>query len=70
MELHKLSLYGIVSIHYDANGKIEKNWLVYRPKESSQELADTYPELLLHLENNADLKLVNKIEKASAATGG
>ena len=63
-------MFVIISIHADSTGHLEKGFYIYRSKEVKNELTNTYPALIAHLEGIADMQLSNKNEQPSAVTGG
>jgi hypothetical protein len=57
-----LDLFCIISIHADSTGHLEKGFFIYRPKSVNNELTNTYPALIAHLETITDMQLSSKNE--------
>jgi len=63
IDAHKLGIFGIISIHADSSGHLDKGLFLYRPRQSEVDLAHTYTDLIAMLEGVEDMKLYDKVHR-------
>lgn len=60
LKTYGLGIFGVIGIHASDDGHVDKSIYLFIDRNSSDELAHTYEDLLTHIEGIDDIKLDSK----------